>query len=762
MTHLQQPVAELLSGVQRPGDFYATGTVDMHPPRLIVDGVGTVALPLLPVQAEQLIAVAERAPYGRGAETLVDTDVRRTWQIDAARLDIAGKRWTDDLAQIVRRVTLGLGVSGEVDAELYKLLVYDTGSFFISHRDTEKASGMFATLVLVLPSDYSAGELLIRHKGQEVSLDLCREEPSEVAYAAFYADCRYEVLPVQAGCRLALVYNLLRRNGGPLPTAPDHDAEQQALAELLHGWSNAADEAGMPRKLIYPLEHDYTEAELGFSALKGVDAAVAGVVLGAARVADCDLHLALVNITESGWAEYAGSYSRYGSADYEIGEIDETHRQLQHWQRPAGGATGMGALPFSDDEICPPDALADLEDIEPDFEEATGNEGATFERIYQRTALVLWPRGQRSAVLADGGLSVSVPFLTDLVAQWQRTGAVQGNDLWQQARALALRIRDSWPEPAWQRQQASKAGQGAALLTAFSDLGEHAAAAVFIAVQCATGAYGAEDNAAMAKTLIELPSDQATDLLTGLVANNTARRPSACAGLLALCSERFPEPRAVLYAPALALLAALPTTPPDLTDMMAEASSRPSPELVVYSLVGLERIDAALADQAIGHFLAWPAIYPMEDILLRAMLALDALSNRGPAGAEPASIVRLRQAVLDHLDRRIAEPLAPPADWRRPAKVSCRCARCGELNRFLASATEPVWHFKAAERDRRHVEYSVRQGQCDLDLATDQRGRPYTLVCKKNQASYQRRVRQREQDLANREQLGKAGSSNRS
>jgi hypothetical protein len=418
----------------------------------------------------------------------------------------------------------------------------------------------------------------------------------------------------------------------------------------------------------------------------------------------------------------------------------------------------MGALPFSDDEICPPDAFADLEDIEPDFEEATGNEGATFERIYQRAALVLWPRGQRSAVLADGGLSVSVPFLTDLVAQWQRSGAVQGDDLWQQAKALALRIRDGWPEQAWQRQQASKAGQGAALLAALGDLGEHAAAAVFIAVHCTTGAYSAEDNVAIAKTLVERPSDQATDLLTSLVANNTARQPSACAGLLALCSERFADPPASLRSPALALLAALPTVPPDVTAMMAVEASRPTPELVVSSLVALERIDTTLADQAIGHFLAWPATYPMDSILLRAIVALDAVSSRGVSVSEPASITRLRQAVLDHLDQRIAEPLAPPADWRRPAEVSCSCARCAELNRFLASAIEPVWHFKAAERDRRHVEYSVRQGQCDLDLTTDQRGRPYTLVCKKNQASYQRRVRQREQDLAHREQLLGHGS----
>ena len=53
----------------------------MLAPRLEVEGVGQVALPLLPVQAEQLIATAQRAPYGRGAETIVDTSVRRTWQI---------------------------------------------------------------------------------------------------------------------------------------------------------------------------------------------------------------------------------------------------------------------------------------------------------------------------------------------------------------------------------------------------------------------------------------------------------------------------------------------------------------------------------------------------------------------------------------------------------------------------------------------------------------------------------------------------------
>ena len=101
----------------------------------------------------------------------------------------------------------GVGVSEPVAAELYKLLVYDWGSFFVSHRDTEKTPGMFATLVIVLPSISTGGDLVVQHKGREVRLDLRCTDPSETSFAAFYADCVHEVLPVTDGCRLALVYN---------------------------------------------------------------------------------------------------------------------------------------------------------------------------------------------------------------------------------------------------------------------------------------------------------------------------------------------------------------------------------------------------------------------------------------------------------------------------------------------------------------------------------------------------------------------------
>ena len=128
-------------------------------PTIDVDGVGRIAFPILPVQTERLVEIAEAAPYGRGEETVVDRAVRRTWQIDSAKVRIGGRRWEKALAGLVADIARGLGVSEPVAADFYKLLVYDTGSFFVGHRDTEKAPGMFATMVLVfLAAIYPASE----------------------------------------------------------------------------------------------------------------------------------------------------------------------------------------------------------------------------------------------------------------------------------------------------------------------------------------------------------------------------------------------------------------------------------------------------------------------------------------------------------------------------------------------------------------------------------------------------------------------------
>ena len=78
----------------------------------------------------------------------------------------------------------------------------------------------------------------------------------------------------------------------------------------------------------------------------------------------------------------------------------------------------LKAIPFEDEELSPPEALDDLEPDEEHLQEATGNEGASFERTYSRAALTLWPTARKLAVLSRGGLAVTLPYLSDLTGHW--------------------------------------------------------------------------------------------------------------------------------------------------------------------------------------------------------------------------------------------------------------------------------------------------------------------------------------------------------
>lgn len=756
MSSLTTELAEILSTVQRPGDFYTTGTTDIFAPSLDVVGVGPIALPLLPVQAQQLMAVAERAPYGRGEETLVDTEVRRTWQITPERVQLAGRHWARTLADIVARAAAGLGVTGPVVADFYKLLVYDTGSFFVSHRDTEKAAGMFATLIIVLPSIYTGGALLVRHRDRDVRLDLGCSEPSEVAFAAFYADCVHEVLPITSGCRLTLIYTLRRQGRDRLPEPPHYDTEQACATALLRQWiaGKEAPDDDSPEKLIYPLEHAYTAAALSFEALKGADAAVAAVLVAAAPPADCDLHLALVSIEERGSAEHTGydgsRRRRWADAedeeDFEVGEVYDRRETLSDWRSPDGNRPDLGDLPFTADELCPPEAFEDLDPDEQHFHEATGNEGASFERTYRRAALVLWPRARRLAVLTQAGLAVTLPYLGALTGRWADSGEGPASPLWREAHALAGHMLDTWPRQVGRPPGSTAAPSAAAtLLTLLSRLQDTARLDAFLA-DLAAGGYGKGDNEAIVRAAGLLPPERATVLIERLIASHAATNLRACGDLLArsVAAQVTGRP-ADLSRAATALVEALPGDPAHAPPRDPWRPPLPvAPGFLVDLLPALGQINPALADRAVDHLLAWPQTYRRDAVLVPAVLGLTGQATHQAV----AAVQRLRTAALAHLRARIAEPLEPPRDWARASEIACRCAQCRELSRFLADPDRQRWIVKAAETGRRHVEDSIQRSGCDLTYATDRRGRPYSLVCTKNQASYDRRAHQRQQDLA--------------
>ena len=275
VTTITERLLEELSKIDRPGSFCMQGSAPELLPGLEIDEVGPIGFPLTVKQAKEIKKHCEQAPYGKGEQTLVDTKVRRVWQIMPDRFELTNPEWPKFLAQMVKAVQQELGLEKQkLEAHLYNLLLYEKGNFFLPHRDGEKLDRMVATLVVVLPSTYQGGELVIRHEGQEKTIDFAggKDSSFQTHFAAFYADCEHELRPLTDGYRLCLVYNLTLAKAGKTIHAPHIKEHVEALKETLHDWQSHAAE-GSPRKLAILLVHQYTQDGLAWDALKGVDRA---------------------------------------------------------------------------------------------------------------------------------------------------------------------------------------------------------------------------------------------------------------------------------------------------------------------------------------------------------------------------------------------------------------------------------------------------------------------------------------------------------
>ena len=65
--------------------------------------------------------------------------------------------------------------------------------------------------MVCLPTQFTGGELIVRHHKQEIKYDwssTASDTSSTLHWAAFFSDVEHEVLPVSEGYRVTLTYNL--------------------------------------------------------------------------------------------------------------------------------------------------------------------------------------------------------------------------------------------------------------------------------------------------------------------------------------------------------------------------------------------------------------------------------------------------------------------------------------------------------------------------------------------------------------------------
>ena len=659
---------------------------------------------------------------------------------------LAGAAWPETFAGILETAAVGLGCAPDrIDARLHRLLIYEPGGFFAPHRDTEKADGMIATLSVSLPTAGAGGEFVVRHRDRERTIDMTSGEPSELTFAAFYADCTHEVRPVTEGHRLSLVFNLCLRRGDDSPReAPDYTAEVVQLAERLAEWSSRRG----TEKLVWLLEHEYSEAGLSFDGLKNTDSAVARVLIQAAERVDYQAHAAVVHIEQYGEADYdSGDWGWDGEDEegWEMGEVVDSREWLDGWARPDGQRPPLGEVELLPGELLPRGAL---DDATPDEQrvQASGNEGVSVERAYRRAALVVWPRSKALEIVARNDIAGAVAWVADELDRLPDAGGGR-------IRELLDRLIDIWPTGPYDEDAQARA----LMLRLLHSTADENRAARFL-TKVVLKRYDGSENEPLAPVVDMLGPSAARPFLTELAAAHLRRRPTATLALVRCLDETRDESsrgawNRVLQAAVRAILRTLPAALPpgprrrsfEPMSQAPERSERFGVEAVDDLFALAQRRASSAAAAAAAEAVAGRPEVVTPDRTLPAVLA-RLHGEEGAAGSRAFAL--LWRHAADFLLARSARHPEEPRDWTIAANTGCRCEHCRRLRDFCKDPAARIARFPLRKELRAHLHQTIDNRGLDIDHVTERSGRPFTLVCTKTRASHRRRLAEYAEDIS--------------
>lgn len=755
-----ETLSRLLATLGSSGDFATRFTVEADP-QLHVEGVGEVSLPVTIQGAHRLCAVARPAHHGYKDETRLDPRVRDTWEIPASAIRFGSPQWPSAFERALERVAreLGLPADARLEAEPHNLLVYAPGQFFAVHQDSEKVDGMLGTLVVSLPSSFSGGDFVVSHQGRTLR---ARGSASRLSMIAFYADCHHEVRPVKQGYRVVLTWNLIVRDGAKPAEVPE-----QALAALAEavdvfwqtpqprwGW-NA--EMELPDRLVYLLDHEYTQSGLSWSRLKGADAVRAAALRKVAQRLDAEIFLALADVHETWSAEDdPGDPDRWDYADDEeeldedgatepvLGELIDSGIELRHWLDLDDCEITAEPGGVCSHELCFTRPSSDCTPFESEYQGYMGNYGNTLDRWYHRAAVVMWPRERAFVIRARQSPSWAIEQISD------RLEAGEGA----QALALAQRL-----QPVWRSGVGRGAEAGAlfdAVLPVASLIDDADTAEMLLAP------FALQDlSGSMAPCLLWLLQGHGLEWCAARLRQwvvsphvDTERQLSWIAQMLPRLASAWCEAEE-MKGPALASVLVEERwgwLRQHIVWMQANSSGSSRLRQLVETAPALLALirgssDARRSDltQAIVDVLLVKDL-PVE-LALGVLRALDArMAEARGLGLAPVH-ARCRQVLAEAL----AEPPRAGGDWA----MGMPAGSVGELSQglanFLTSSSQQRLEWPLAQEKRQRIEQFIRRHELPVTFETRCVGRPYTLVLEKTKELFKREAAQRKQwakDLA--------------
>ena len=758
-------IGRALSKIGSSGSFATCLSVAAGDLRLVVKGVGRIRFPITANAARRLCAVARPARYGFKEDTRLDPRVRDTWEIAKSRISIDRARWINTLAPQLDRICRGLGLprGSELKAHLHNMLVYEPGQFFAPHQDSEKKDDMIGTLVVSLPSRFTGGAVSIEHHGAKLRFG---GSDKSLTFIAFYADCQHAVDPVKQGYRIVLTYNLVLEHNAAVAEAPTAaingltDAVREFFASPGQArWSSDFRGVSPPDRLVYLLDHEYTQRGLQWNRLKNADAQRATALRDVARQLDCEIFLALADVHET-WScedDYLG-YSDFGRRYYgddedeveggessgesfnpELTELIDSDVELRHWLG-ADGRWETVAARVDASELCYTRPSADLEPFESEHEGYTGNAGNTVEHWYHRAAVVLWPRERTFIIRAKASPRWGIGEVAKKLRARNPAAAI----------AMARRLVPFWGNAARRTEKPSLFDAtlkvaamlddpivAATLLQPFT-LGELKPKAALRLAEL-LDSYGVD----WCRTLLQTwASEENHEPPQTRIAWMDSTLPILCRSLCAGDSSAARELAGWILSEQWAWLIErsrwighhVPAK-----DFTREMVGLCKPILrVIESSRATQQPD--LSARVIAFLTADAAELPVQVPidLLRKAKADYAPTTRKTWGLRPVHAHYL-QVVTARLD----EPARALTDWAIRTSLRCSCGLCETLTQFLRASDKVRYEWKLAKDRRAHVHRIIDAYDLPITHMTRRTGSPFTLVLEKTAALFERDAAER-------------------
>ena len=747
-----QTLLTLLDQVKSSGAFSVSGTLPPIPPGLTVAGIGHIGLPLTAEQAQALIARSEQAPFGRREATIVDTHVRKNWQIGAADFALTNPQWQEAIQSAVDQIGQALGLADcQIGFEPYKLLIYEAGSFFAAHRDTEKIPNMFATLVVNLPAAHQGGELIISHAGQSKSYAFADSNLFAASFVAFYADCYHEVKPVTAGYRLSLIYNLAITNRAQQPDLAEQLDVIVAIEQAIQAWKEAPDAAPL---LTVLLDHSYSEQNLSMANLKLSDFAKASVLLNAAVNSGCQAYLCLVTYHQASYGEVAsygyGRRGRYAYADdddddddevdehnFEEYDVDEEKVYAHAFITAHGEKVAVQELALNEADLVTKIPLRDGPGREVAISEATGNEGATKDLWYHRGAVILWPKERELELVASMDAAYGIHVL-------KRT--LQGQQ------ALAEAVRQPLMRLAHHLLDAQTVYSSEDISAELIKLGDIDLLKKFLFRRANSWSFNVDP-----VTLIQVAETFgwqhfADDIQSRLTAQNGMAWLDS---LLQTGKSITEEGRDVIrqwvasrWAQSVTAAMQAVRTPAAPTNAREQRSYQHELQRFNEQQRGrqaeisyLIRLTAglnlhAIAQQAVARL----ADHPDQQFLTATYgpAVVEARRDLQQRAHNPAISQHFADAVQQRIQAEFPAPPVPPLDWSRAGQLACDCEFCAQVNAFLPKPNVSTMSiYGTLKRNLEHVEAEMGKQQIEAEIQIKKRAPKFDGTIKKNQSQYE-------------------------